>query len=79
MLVHVGIASATKTPELALAEDEATTLARASARVLEEFDIRPDPKIEAVIGLVIASASVYGPKVYFIRERLKVERAARTN
>lgn len=77
MLVHTGIASATKMPELQLENGEAEILARASARVMEEFDIRPDPKIEAVIGLVIAAGTVYTPKVYFIRQRMKAERDER--
>lgn len=73
-IVHIGIAGATKTPELALEESEAEALANATANVLSEFDIRPDPKIEAVIGLVMVAGTIYGPRIYNIRERKKEER-----
>lgn len=73
-ILHVGLASVSKTPELVLQDDEATMLAASTARVLEEFDIRPDPKIEAIIGLVTACGIVYGPRVYMITERKKRER-----
>ncbi len=72
-IVHLGLSVATKTPELALEDQEANTLAIATKNVLVEFDIRPDPKIEAVFGLIVAAGTVYGPKVYFIRERWKKE------
>lgn len=76
-VLHLGIAAATKTPELALKEEESKNLAAATARVLEEFDIRPDPKIEAIVGLIIAGSSIYGPRAYFIMERKKKEAAER--
>jgi hypothetical protein len=72
--LHVGIAAASRTPELVITEDESKALAGATARVLEEFDIRPDPKVEAIVGLVTTAGAIYGPKVYFIRERKKAER-----
>jgi hypothetical protein len=78
----VGIAAATKTPEMVLQDAEASNLAAATANVLEEFDIRPDPKIEAVIGLVTAASMIYGPRIYLITERKKreaVERAQKKN
>lgn len=73
-IVHLGIASATKTPEIALEDEEAQTLASAVNNVLIEFDIRPDPKSEAIFGLVVAAGSIYGPRVYLVRERKKQER-----
>jgi hypothetical protein len=72
-ILHIGLAAATKTPELALEDSEAENLAKATATVLTEFDIRPDPKIEAVIGLVTAASLIYGPRVYLITERKKQE------
>lgn len=68
-IVHAGLASATKTPELALDDDDAGALAKAAANVLIEFDIQPNPKVQAVVGLVMTAGAVYGPKVYMIRER----------
>ena len=73
-ILHIGIATATKTPEMALEDKEAELLATATANVLNEFDIRPDPKIEAIIGLIMAAGSIYGPRVYLIAERKKHER-----
>ena len=73
-IVHIGLASATKTPELKLEDEEAEALAKSTAVVLEEFDIRPDPKIEAIIGLVTTAGMIYGPRVYLITERKRRER-----
>lgn len=73
-VLHIGIASATKTPEMALEEEEAKSLAGATSDVLKQFDIRPDPKVEALIGLAIVAGGIYGPRVYLIRERLKEEK-----
>jgi len=72
-ILHVGLAAATKTPELALDDSEVENLAKATATVLTEFDIRPDPKVEAVIGLVTAAGLIYGPRVYLITERKRLE------
>ena len=77
MIVHAGIASVSKTPELALEEDEADSLAKATANVLQEFDIAPNPKVQAVVGLVVTSGTIYGSKIYLIRERKKEERNER--
>lgn len=74
IIVHAGIASATKVPELSIEEDEAKVLATAVASVLEEFDIQPDPKVQAIVGLVVAAGSIYGPRMYLIRERKKAQR-----
>lgn len=76
-IVHLGIASATKTPEFVLEDTEAETLAKAVSNVLIEFDIQPDPKAQAIFGLVVAAGSVYGPRVYLIRERRKEERKSK--
>lgn len=68
-IVHVGLAAATKSPELELDTEDARALTLATSNVLEQFDIKPDPKVEAVVGLVITAGSIYGPKLYLIRER----------
>lgn len=75
MIVHAGLAATLKTPEIALDEAESKALAGGVTNVLEQFDIRPDPKVEAVVGLIVAASSIYGPKVYLYRERKKAERA----
>lgn len=74
MLVHVGLASATKTPELELEDKEADTLAQATARVLEEFDFTPSPKTQAIVGLIVACGTIYGPKAYAVKMRWDEEK-----
>jgi len=73
VVIHTGIATATKTPEIAIEKDDAETLARATANVLAEFDITPDPKVTAIIGLIMAGGAVYGPMTYNIQTRRKQE------
>jgi len=53
---------------------EADALANAAANVLIEFDIQPNPKVQAIVGLVMTAGSIYGPRVYLIRERKKGEK-----
>jgi len=73
------LASVTKIEELSLDQTEGKTLAVALANVLAEFDIQPDPKVQAIVGLVVAGASIYGPRMYLYNERIKAEKAKRTN
>lgn len=76
MIAHVTLAGVTNTPEMELSEDESKILASGIVPVLDQFDFVPDPKITAVIGLIAASARVYGPRVYLIRARLQAEKDA---
>jgi hypothetical protein len=77
MIVHSGIAAATKTPELDLEQKEADQLAKSVGAVMDEFGFQPDPKTQAVIGLVMTAGMIYGPRAYLIRERLADEAKAR--
>lgn len=74
ILLHAGIASATKFEDFALDNDEATTLATATVNVLNELDIQPDPKAVAIIGLMGAMGSIYGPRIYLYKEHLKAKK-----
>lgn len=74
MIVHAGLAGVTSTPEMVIDESEAEMLARASANVLEQFDLKPDPKTQAIVGLVLAAGTVYGPRVYLINQRKAQEK-----
>lgn len=69
--LNLGIATMSKFPDFATSEEENQKLAQASARVLEEFDLRPSPKAEAIVGLIVATGSVYGPRVYLYANRKK--------
>jgi hypothetical protein len=77
LAVHMGIAAATKTPEMSLDKEESDLLANATVNVLEQFDIRPDPKTEAIFGLIVAAGTVYGPRAYSIQARRARERRAK--
>lgn len=68
-IIHTALAAATKTPELALEDEESRALATATANVLNEFDITPDPKIQAIVGLIATAGMIYGPRVVLIRMR----------
>jgi hypothetical protein len=78
VVLHVGIAAVSKTPELAIDEDEGRMLAAATANVMEEFDLKPDPKTQAIVGLVIAAGTVYGPRMVAIQMRRLQERRETT-
>lgn len=70
MVFHQGIAVATSTPEMMIDQDEGEILARATVNVLDQYDFTPDPKIQAIIGMVMAAGTVYAPRVVLIRARL---------
>lgn len=73
--VHLGFGSAIKAPEIAgISKEENEAIATATVRVLDEFDIRPDPKVEAIVGLIVTAGSVYGPRVAMISMRKRKER-----
>lgn len=74
-MVHLGLATATKTPELMITDGEAKLLAKPLADILEELNLKPDPRLEKAFALIVAAASVYGPRVVMIQSRLKGERA----
>lgn len=53
-------------------------LSRASVNMMEQFDITPDPKTQAVVGLIVAAATVYGPRAVAYRFRKAQEKAEET-
>ena len=71
---HMALAAATKTPELVLDEDEAKGLATATVNVLDQYDIRPDPKIEAIAALIAVTAATYIPRAAAIKMRREQEK-----
>lgn len=73
-LVHGGLASFTKVPEVALETSEATSLATGIANVMEQYDLTPDPKVTAWVGLIMTASAIYGPRMYIYRERKREER-----
>lgn len=55
-------------------ESEGMLLATASANLMEQFDVRIDPKTQAIVGMIIAAGKVYGPRVLSIQMRKAQER-----
>lgn len=60
---------ATGVQEIAIDQSEGDLLAKATADVLDQFDITPDPKTQAIIGLIMACGTVYGPRAYLYAAR----------
>lgn len=77
LFAHTGLAVATRCPEFELDKEESDYLAKASANVLEQFDIAPDPKTQAIAGLIIALGTVYAPRYIMISTRVKAEKKAK--
>lgn len=71
LVMHIGLAEISKTPELVLQPTEGDALASSLANVGDQFDITPDPKVQAIIGLMMTAGMIYGSRMYNIRERLK--------
>lgn len=71
---HLALASVSKCPELKLEENESHALANATTNVLREFDMTPDPKVVAIVGLITTASTIYGPRVYLISRRKAEEK-----
>jgi hypothetical protein len=69
-MLHIGLSTVSKTPEWELDKTETDMLANATVNVLQQFDIRPDPKIEAIFGLITAAGIVYAPRFILYRNRI---------
>lgn len=69
-IAHVGLAALLAIPELELAENESTALASSITRVIDEYGIEINSKLDAVIGLVVTSAAIYLPRAIAIKTRL---------
>lgn len=69
-----GISSAIKAPELNVSDDESKVLGSATANFMDQFDLKPDPKITALVGLFGAFGTVFGPKVAMMMERQRQEK-----
>lgn len=77
VILHTGIAGITGVPEIAIDASEGDILANASANVLAQFDIAPDPKTQAIIGMIMACGAVYAPRVVVYRMRKAQEEKER--
>jgi hypothetical protein len=64
-LVHVGLAAQFH-PSLAINEEESKLLAQSVVNLLDQYDIVPDDKTTALVGLIMACAQIYGPRAVMI-------------
>lgn len=76
MILHSGIAAIAKAPEFEIDKEESDLLANATANVLDQFDLKPDPRAEAIVGLIVAASTIYGPRVYLMRQRKQAAKNA---
>lgn len=70
---------AARVPELAITEDEASKLAEAVNNFQNAFDVKIDPKTQAVINLCLVGGSIYGTRAIGIVARIRAERATVVN
>lgn len=71
--VHLALAAATHTPELALDADEARELAKAAAEVQSHYELVIDPKVLAWGQLIMVAGSLYTPRILAASIRIKRE------
>lgn len=74
LIVHMGIAAFTDFDKFKLEKSEADSLSNSIANVMDQFDMVPDPRFTAVIGLVTCAGMIYGPRVYLYNEYKKSKR-----
>jgi len=74
---HALLAKAARTPEIALDETEAKTLATSAMNVMQHYNIKASQKAIDWGNLVLTMGIVYGGKFHAISERQKAERAAK--
>lgn len=74
---HVGLAAALSAPELVLTEDEAKAITAVTVNMMEVFEVKPNPKVEAVAGFAMTVIPIYATKAFQIRNRRRKDRAAK--
>lgn len=78
--IHGILAAVTKTPEIALNKTEASALANALVDVQKLYPHTVfSPKVAAWTNLGLVAVVAYGPRLYMIRERIRMERVNARN
>ncbi len=72
------LAAVAKEPIWNLEKLESDAGAKALANLLEQFEIMPDPKIQAVVGCAIVFSGIIAPRMYLISEKKKEAKKAPT-
>jgi hypothetical protein len=78
VVLSMGIAGATKTPEVEIDKSEGDLLASSLVNLAAQFDFEPDPKAQAIIATGVAFVTVAFPRVVMYRARKAQERKEKT-
>lgn len=73
-LVFTSLGFSILAPELALSDAEATAITGALVNLLEVYDVKPDPKVEAWVGVAFTLGPIAATKGFQIRNRRRKER-----
>lgn len=75
--VHAMLAMQTKTPELAITEDEGKALMRAAQNVMRHYSVQTTQKTLDWVAFLGAAGGMYGTRLFAISVRRSAERAAK--
>ena len=79
IFAHIGLAIGTRTPELALSEEQAKAMAVATADVLQYYDTQIPAKTMAWVNLAMCCGGIYFEKTTAVVERKRAEKARPVN
>lgn len=71
------LAAISRTPEFALSEDESKRMASAAADVAKHYNIAATEKQMAWLNLAMCGGSIYGPKFFAAKSRMRDEANSR--
>ncbi len=69
--VHAILASVTGNPIWQINDNEAAQLAASIEGIAAQYDLEVNPKIAATLNFVFVTATIYGPRIYLMREMAK--------
>lgn len=68
------LAMLTKNPALEISDKESDTLARSLKNVMDQYQLKPNPRTMAWVQLAATSAAIYGPRIAVIAASRKFSR-----
>ncbi len=69
--VHAILASVTGNPIWQINDNEAAQLAASIEGIAAQYDLEVNPKVAATINFAFVAATIYGPRIYLMREMAK--------
>jgi len=72
--MHGMLAAISKTPEMALDNEEAMALAKGIADVAQYYPVNMAPEIYAWINLAMIAVPIYGSRIYLVSQRRREEK-----